>query len=313
MKIIRGLENFTSQYPNTVLTIGNFDGVHLGHQKILSTVLKRASDIKGTSMVMTFDPHPIKVLAPEKDLKLLMTFDEKIRLLEKSGIDVILCITFNKAFASLLPDEFIEHVLFEKIGAKDIIVGSNYSFGKNKRGTIDLLRRYGKKYDFTVKVVRSVKMNGMVVSSSTIRNLLMRGAVFETSKFLGRAYSVEGIVIKGKGRGKSLMNIPTANITTPVEITPREGVYAVRVGHKGNIYDGVANIGKNPTFGNGQTSYEVHILNFSGNIIGEKIRIYFIERIRSERCFPNVKNLEEQIRKDIEQAKHILRTKHTEL
>lgn len=313
MNIIRGLENFKLRYPNTILTIGNFDGLHLGHQKILSNVVKRAKEIKGTSMVMTFDPHPIKVLAPEKDLKLLMTFDEKVRLIEKVGIDILFCITFNREFANLLPDEFINRILFERIGAKEIIVGSNYTFGKNKKGTIELLRRRGKKYGFSVKVIRSVKMNGLVVSSSTIRNLLIRGAVLETSKFLGRAYSVEGTVIKGKGRGSRLMHIPTANITTPVEITPREGVYAVRVGLEGKIYEGVANIGKNPTFGNGQISYEVHILNFSRDILKEKIRIYFIDRIRSERCFPDVNSLEEQIRQDIEKAKYLLQTKHAKL
>ena len=306
MEIIRGLENLNKSYPNPVLTIGNYDGIHLGHQKILSMVLKRAEGIEGTSMVMSFDPHPVKVLAPERNIKLLTTPDEKARLLEAMGIDVLLCVRFNKEFSRILPDDFIHDVLVEKINVREIIVGTNYAFGKNKKGTIDLLRRRGEKYGFSVKAVRDVAVHGHIVSSSTIRSLLLKGAVSEVSNFLGRAYSIEGTVIKGKGRGQSILHIPTANISTPVEIAPKEGVYAVKVGLRGTIYDGVANIGKNPTFGNAEVSYEVHLFNFDGDLLSKSLKIYFIDRIRGERTFPNPGSLAEQIREDIAKAKELL-------
>lgn len=309
MEIIRGLENLNKSYPNPVLTIGNYDGIHLGHQKILSMVLKRTEGIEGTSMVMSFDPHPVKVLAPERNIKLLTTPEEKTRLIEAMGIDVLLCVRFNKEFSRILPDDFIHNVLVEKINVKEIIVGTNYAFGKNKKGTIDLLRRRGEKYGFRVKAVRDVTVHGHIVSSSTIRSLLLKGAVSEVSNFLGRAYSIEGTVIKGKGRGQSILHIPTANISTPVEIAPKEGVYAVKAGLRGTIYDGVANIGKNPTFGNTEVSYEVHLFNFDGDLLSKSLKIYFIDRIRGERTFPNPGSLAEQIREDITKAKELL-TKH---
>jgi riboflavin kinase/FMN adenylyltransferase len=306
MEIIRGLDTLNHVYPNTVMTIGNFDGVHLGHQKILSLVIHEARKLKGTPIVMTFDPHPMKVLAPERDVRLLMTFEEKARLMKKAGIRVLLSIPFTKEFANMPPDTFITNVLVNTIHAKEIIVGSQYAFGKNKKGTIDLLRRRGKKYGFAVHAVRQAKVHGHIVSSSSIRALLMKGAVKEVSLFLGRAYSIEGKVIRGKGRGQRILRIPTANISTPVEIAPKEGVYAVRIGWQGTTFEGVANIGKSPTFGNAEVSYEVHIFNFSGDLLGENLRIYFMDRIRAEQTFPDAESLEKQIRDDMRRAGEIL-------
>jgi riboflavin kinase/FMN adenylyltransferase len=313
LKIIKGIEALNNNYPHTILTIGNFDGVHLGHQKILLEVSKRAEEIKGTSMAMTFEPHPMKVLAPDREIRILTPFDEKAKLIANLGIDVLLCINFNRGFANLLPDEFIRDVLVKKIHVKEVVVGSNYTFGKNKKGTVDLLRRRGEKYGFRVKVMRHARINSDIVSSSKIRSLLSKGAVSEVSTFFGRAYSIEGRVIRGKGRGRSLLNIPTANITTPVEIAPKEGVYAVRVGFNNSVLEGVANIGKNPTFGNADVSYEVHLFNFSRDILGKVIRIYFIDRVRGERQFPDPSSLEKQIRNDIEYTKKILSTNHPKL
>lgn len=311
MDVIIGLEAFKKNYPETVLTIGNYDGVHLGHQKILAQVIQKAKEIQGTSIVMTFDPHPVKVLAPERDIRLLTTSEEKTRLIEAAGIDVLLFINFNREFAGMLPDDFVQTVLVEKLRVREIIVGTNYTFGKQKKGTIDLLRRRGEKYGFEVKAVRQVMVHGNIVSSSAIRSLLLKGAVAEAANYLGRPYSIEGKVIKGKGRGQSLLHVPTANITSPVEIAPREGVYAVRIGLKGKMYDGVANIGKNPTFGNQEVSYEVHIFNFSGNLLGRDLRMNFIDRIRGERAFPDVDKLVTQIRQDMDTAREILDTGKT--
>jgi len=313
MDIIRDIVSLKKSYPNTVLTIGNYDGVHLGHQKILSMVGKKAEEINGTSMVMTFDPHPVKVIAPEKNVKLLTTPEEKARLIAKMGIDVLLFITFTKEFSQIAPDDFISEILVKKLNIKEVIVGANYSFGKSKKGDIDLLRKRGKEFGFHATAVQDVMLHGNIVSTSSIRSLLLKGAVQDVITYLGRAYSILGTVIKGKGRGKSILNIPTANITSPVEIAPKEGVYAVRVGYKGSIYDGAANIGKNPTFGNTDVSYEVHLFGFSGDLIGESLRIYFIDRIRNERTFPDVATLEKQIRDDMDIAGKILIAKNTKL
>jgi len=304
---IKGLEALHKPFTNTVLTIGNFDSVHLGHKKIFQRVIRRAKELRGTSMVMTFDPHPVKILAPEKDVKLLTTTDEKERLIGATGLDVLLCVRFSQEFSHILPDEFIKDILVDRINVKEIIVGSQYVFGRNKRGTIDLLRKRGKKYGFAVSAVRKARVHGRIISSSLIRTLLLKGSVDEAAIYLGRAYSIEGKVIKGKGRGKRLLDTPTANITTPVEIAPKEGVYAVRVGIKGKMYKAVANIGKNPTFGNRDVSYEVHLLNFSGNLMGKRLRVYFIKRIRGEKTFRDITGLQWQIRTDIQEAQEILK------
>ncbi|HAM53395.1 MAG TPA: riboflavin biosynthesis protein RibF [Nitrospiraceae bacterium] len=309
MVVIRGLESLKKKYRDVVLTIGNFDGVHRGHQKIFRNVVERARALNGTAMAITFDPHPAHVLAPERGSRMLTTFDAKARLLDFFGIDIVLCINFTKEFASTAPDDFIRDVIRDKIAAREVIVGHNYAFGKGKEGSTDLLRRRGKKYGFVVKVVRYARSFGHIVSSSRIRSLLNKGRVCEASRLLGRPYMIEGHVIKGAGRGGSLLNVPTANIATKNELIPKEGVYAVKVGYKGRILDGAANIGRNPTFGNAQISYEIHIFDFSEDIRSEDIRVYFIDRIRDEETFPDISTLKEAIMGDISRARDILKTK----
>lgn len=316
MRIIRGLPN-RLDYPNPVVTIGNFDGVHIGHQKIFKKVIEKAKEIHGTPMAITFDPHPVRVLAPERGLKILTTFEDKANLISGTGIKVLICIGFSKEFAKTDPDEFIKDILVNKLAVKHVIVGHNYAFGKGKKGTTSLLRRRGKKYGFGVSVVRYAKVYDDIVSSSRIRSLLLRGRVCEASKMLGRAYHIEGTVIKGAGRGTSLLHTPTANITTPNELVPKEGVYAVKVSignrqeaigkrRECEVYDGVANIGKNPTFGDIPMSYEVHLFDFNKNLLGQQIKIHFIDRIRDEKKFSGIGELQEQIKKDIQKAKEIL-------
>lgn len=309
MRIIMGMPD-RLDYPNPVVTIGNFDGVHIGHQKIFRRVVEKAKEINGTPMAITFDPHPVRVLAPERGLKILTTFEDKANLILRAGIKVLICIGFSKEFAKTDPDEFIKDMLVNRLGVKWVTVGHNYAFGKGKKGTTLLLRRRGKKYGFGVSIVRYAKVYDDIVSSSRIRSLLLRGRVCEASKMLGRAYHIEGTVIKGAGRGTPLLHTPTANITTPNELVPKEGVYAVRVSIQNDVYDGVANIGKNPTFattfGNMPMSYEVHIFDFNQNLLGEKIKMHFIDRIRDEKKFSGIDELEEQIKKDIQKAKEIL-------
>ncbi len=304
-------------YPNPVVTIGNFDGVHLGHQKIFKRVVEKAEEIKGTPIAITFQPHPVRVISPERGLKMITNYEDKIGLISQTGIKVLICINFSKEFAHTNPDDFIKNVLVDKLGIKWIVVGHNYAFGKGKKGTPALLRRRGKKYGFGLNVVRYAKVYGDIVSSSRIRSLILRGRVCEASRMLGRAYHIDGNVIKGTGRGSTILNIPTANISALNELIPKEGVYAVRVSFKEQktnkgedilpvVYDGVMNIGKNPTFGDVSMSYEVHIFDFDKNILGERIRIHFIDRIREEKRFSNISMLEDNIRKDMEKAREIL-------
>jgi len=306
LKIIRGIENFRESLKDPVVTIGNFDGVHIGHQKIFRKVVESASGRGGTAVAITFDPHPVRLIAPERGVRMLTPFREKARLISRMGIDVLLCIDFNTEFARLKPDEFIKCVLVDTIGAVHVIVGHNYRFGRGKKGTTDLLRRRGRKYGFQVNIVRNVRKFNSVVSSSRLRSLILRGRVCEASYLLGRSYHIEGDVISGAGRGARILETPTANLTTPNELVPKDGVYVVKVKMGRKVYDGVANIGRNPTFGNNELSYETHLFGYRGNLLGKHLRIYFIDRLRDERVFSNAEELKAQIAKDIETARFIL-------
>ncbi len=323
MEIISDLARLLA-YKNPVVTIGNFDGVHLGHQKIFKEVVAKADEIGGTPIAITFQPHPVRVLAPERGLKMINTPEDKETLIGRVGIETLIRISFSRDFAHTDPDAFIQDILVDMIGAKWVIVGHSYSFGKGKRGTTSMLRVRGRKYGFRTHVVRYAKVHDDVVSSSRIRSLLLRGRVCEASSMLGRAYHISGTVIKGAGRGGPLLNTPTANITTPNELIPREGVYAVRVSFsRRNIDDvnggpfalsspsyevfaGVANIGSNPTFFETAMSYEVHIFGFNKNVTGENLRIHFIDRIREEKKFASVQELKHHIDNDIRRTKMIL-------
>lgn len=309
MVIIKEPGDLKDKKGDIILTIGNFDGVHLGHQKILKAVAECAHSLNMTSVAITFDPHPVRVLAPERGLRLITPFAEKVRLMGIYGIDIVLCIKFSRDFSNIKPDDFIRDVIIGKLGACEVIVGHNYAFGKGKKGTTELLRRRGKKHGFNVRVIRNARLFSDVVSSSRIRSLLLRGRVCEASWLLGRPYMIEGKVVKGAGRGNSLLNIPTANISTAYELVPKEGVYAVKIGLGDAIFDGVANIGRNPTFGENLMSYEAHIFDFSGDILNKDIRVYFIDRIRDERTFPDISALHDGIMKDIEFAREIMSAK----
>jgi riboflavin kinase/FMN adenylyltransferase len=309
MLIIRGLDAYQEKFRNVVLTIGNFDGVHIGHQKIFRKVVERARALRGTAMAVTFEPHPLKVIAPERGVRIMTPFPEKARLMQSYGIGVIVCIPFTREFANTTPDDFIRKVIVDTIGAREVIVGHSYAFGKGKKGSTGLLRRKSRRCGFTFRVIRYAKLHGEVVSSSRIRSLLSRGRVCEASWLLGRPYMIEGTVIPGAGRGGKILNIPTANIRTSRELIPREGVYVVKVGRGRELLNGAANIGRNPTFGENQMSFEVHLFDFSDDIVGEEIKVYFIDRIRDERKFPDSSSLHDQILRDIEHSREILKTK----
>jgi len=307
MKVINGLENVTQPFKNPVLTIGNFDGVHLGHQQLFKHVLKRAREINGEAIVMTFYPHPLKVLRPENSGPPVITcHNQKIRLIEQCGIDAVITVNFTKEFAQLSAREFVENILLKKIGLKVIVVGWDYQFGRNREGNIEFLKEEGKRLGFAVEVLDSIKVNGMIVSSTMVRKCVLEGDLKKAEKLLGRKYEIVGEVVKGRDRGGRLLGFPTANIRMDDKLCPQTGVYAVEVVVDGKVYGGAANIGYNPTFGDESLSLETHIFDFSGDLYGKEIVVRLVERLREEKKFSGPEELAKQISIDIEKAKKIL-------
>jgi len=308
MEIIKGIENLRRPLRNPVVTLGNFDGVHLGHQKIFQRVKEEALKRHGEGVVITFEPHPLKVLAPEKFLPLLAPFRKKMMLIEKSGIETVLCIEFSPAFSEMTPLEFIQNILVKKIKVKRVVIGYNYHFGKGQRGDAQTLKDAGKVYNFDVEVVEALKIGPTIVSSSKIRELIQHGEIEEASTLLGRDYPIIGKVVEGAKRGQTL-GFPTANMEISDELYPKAGVYAVEVEWHQQRFNGLANVGFNPTFhpekigGGKPISFEVYILDFNLEIYGEEIQVSFKRRIRDEIRFESTTQLIHQIQKDIQWAK----------
>ncbi len=307
MPLIRALEDLNRQYPRPVLTIGNFDGVHLGHQALFTLVKKRAADLDGTSMVMTFEPHPIRVLTKQNGPPLITLYDQKIDLIQQCGIDVVICLNFTPELAALEPEEFIRQVLVERIGVAELVIGYDYTFGRKARGNREMLMALGEQYGFQVHTVGPLPgPDGEVTSSTRIRDLVQQGEVEKVPPLLGRYYRIAGQVVRGRDRGGRLLGFPTANLRLVDELIPKTGVYAVRVTHEGQTYNGVANIGYNPTFGDVGLSVEVHCFDFSQSIYDQDIRVDFIARVRDEKKFSGPEDLARQIQKDCQLAKDVL-------
>ncbi len=307
MKIIDGVEKINKKHPYPVLTLGNFDGVHLGHKSIFNMVTERAKKKKGTSMVFTFEPHPLRVVAPDRAPSRLTPFKSKAALIKKYNIDVLVCANFTEDFAKIEAEDFVHDILWDAIGVKEVYIGANYLFGKGRKGSPELLKKLGNEYGFKVITIPEIKYNNITLSSSKVRSLIAKGKVDEAPLFLGRHYSVEGVVIEGAKRGKTLLNIPTANISTSNELLPKDGVYAVKVRLGRKVFGGAANIGFNPTFKQMKLSFEVHIFDFDEEIVGNDIKVDFIKRIRDEKKFPNVDALKEQMGNDIVEIKRVLK------
>ena len=309
MELIKHIDKIEKPYKNAVITIGNFDGVHLGHQALFHEVIEKAEAINGTSIVLTFEPHPVRVLKQNGNLSLITIYAQKIELIENSGVDVLICVPFTKEFATISAKEFVQDVLLKSIGMKAIVVGKDYTFGKNREGNIDLLKIYAKNLGFEVIVadwIHTSKNWPGRISSTRTRELIMEGKVDEAQKLLGRYYQIRGEVTTGRNRGGKLLGFPTANIIPENELCPKNGIYAVTVEYSGKIYQGVANIGFSPTFDDHIFSVEVHILDFNENIYGKKIRVNFVQRIRGEKKFSSISELSDQIKKDIVKARNIL-------
>ena len=305
MRILERLDALQqAAYPAPVLALGNFDGVHLGHQAIFRHVVSEATALGGTSMVFTFDPHPAQVLAPEKAPALLTTFTQKMRLLTGLGVAVGLRIPFTEAFARQQPLDFIHDVLCRQIGVRALVVGYDFRFGHRRAGTVALLQEHAAACGYTVTVVPAITVGEIIVSSSNVRQLLLQGEVAVAARLLGRFYAIEGVVVEGFRRGSSI-GFPTANVAAVNAIIPHPGVYAVRVEWAGQHYTGVANVGYNPTFGNDALSVEAHVFDFSEDLYGHTISVAFVEKIRDERKFASVAELTAQIACDAEQARTI--------
>jgi riboflavin kinase / FMN adenylyltransferase len=308
-------ENIISHFTcsNTVVTIGSFDGIHKGHQKIFAAVVKRATEIGGRAVAITFDPHPARVLMPERKLRLITSAADKEKIIFGTGINDIVNIDFSSEFAHTDAEEFVKEILVGLLNARWVIVGHNCRFGHNRKGNADFLKKMGGEYGFRVRVINFASLHGDVISSTRVRSAVSGGRVADAARMLGRAYHIDGTVIKGTGRGSALLNVPTANLETKNELIPKEGVYAVKVSLGGKVYDGAANIGRNPTFREAVMSYEIHILDFRRNLLGKSLRVHFLERIRDERRFASVEELGGQINKDLAMARRFAGKSRTTL
>jgi riboflavin kinase/FMN adenylyltransferase len=307
MKVVRGLEDIPREFRDAYVTIGNFDGVHLGHIPILKKIIEEAHGENRKALVITFDPHPKKVLHPDiKPFYLITTLEEKIQLLEEVGIDGVILLPFSLEFSKISAEAFVNQILWYTLHIRKIFVGHDYSFGKNKVGNVTFLANKGKKFGFGVEVFSAVKFGDETISSTRLRYAILNGNVKMAMRLLGRPYIISGTVIPGKSRGTAL-GIPTANIKPEKELIPAEGVYAVIVQLEDNRYRGVLNIGFNPTFSDNERSIEVYILDFSENIYGKSVKVFFIDRIRDEVKFDTPEQLVGQIKQDVEQALVILK------
>jgi len=305
MRIIRSLESIVGGYPYPVLTIGAFDGIHLGHQEIIGRVRERAREKKGTSMLFTFSDHPLKVMDPGSAPPLITPPEVKRAILRKMGLDLLIQVPFSREFSQKEPRAFIEEVLLERLGMREIWVGFDFVFGKDRQGDINLLQERGRQLGFSVEIVPPVRLQGKIVSSTFIRGLLKEGRVAEASGLLGRPYHVTGQVVKGSGRGRHL-GFPTANIGLPKDFLLPNGVYAGWAKVRGKTYPAAINVGTSPTFAPLERRIEAHLLAFQGNLYGMIIQIHFWEKVREERRFKNEEELARRIREDTDLIAQLL-------
>lgn len=305
MRIFRNVDEITEKLPSPVVTIGNFDGVHLGHREIFRRVKREAARLGGVSAVISFIPHPLKVLGLRKELRLISTYAEKELLIEASGIDYLLTIPFTAEFAAISAESFVRDVLVGRIGIRKLIIGNDYAFGRGREGDVAMLRRLGEELGFEVEALEQIACNGIIYSSTAVRRMIAEGNVRDVVRFIGRHFSVGGRVVHGRHRGKGL-GFPTANLETEKELIPKAGVYAVKVKIDDVIHDGACNIGDNPTFGNERETIEVFIFDFEGDIYGREVRVYFVDRVRDEQRFPDPEALREAIAGDVRRCREIL-------
>jgi riboflavin kinase/FMN adenylyltransferase len=299
MKVYTNIDDFKG-VKSPIVTTGTFDGVHLGHQKLISRLKDVAREENGETVLLTFSPHPRMVLFPDdNELKLLNSLPEKIELLEKYGVDHLIIYPFTKEFSRLTSIEFVRNILVNSIQTKRLVIGYNHHFGRNREGSFEHLKEYGPLYGFEVEEIPAKDIDHIQISSTKIRNALLIGDVKTATNYLGHEYTLTGTVVKGKQLGRTI-GYPTANllINDQYKLIPGDGVYAVKIKHNNNYYGGMLNIGNNPTVEGKGKSIEVNIFDFDKVIYGDEATIYFIERLRDEVKFKNLDDLKEQLAKD---------------
>lgn len=302
MKIFHGTENAEIQRP-TVLTLGVFDGLHLGHQKIMQTVVERAQNIGAAPTAITFEPHPRAVINPENAPPLLQTLDQRLGAFEVLGIKQAIIIRFDKDFAATDAEKFLRETIFERLQAREVYLGEGFAFGKGRAGNIELLRKLSKELNFYADEIAEINLRGTRISSSKIRELLREGYINLARRMLGRPYGIEGRVVQGFQRGRTI-GFPTANMQTTNRLVPKNGVYVTAALIEGAWRKSITNIGVRPTFeGQNEASIETYIFDFKGDLYGDVIRVRFLHRIRDEQKFEGLDQLKAQIAKDSERAR----------
>jgi riboflavin kinase/FMN adenylyltransferase len=282
------------------IALGVFDGVHLGHQKLIKLTVDKARKNDGISIIATFDPHPDIIINPESNVFLLTTLEERISLIKDTDVDVFLIIKFNKMMSKMSPEDFISKILVDSLQVKEIFVGFNYKFGFRGKGNPDILREYSKIYKFETHILEPIIANNTIISSTRIKDYIKSGEIGKAKKLLGHDITISGKVISGKGRGRKLLNFATANIEAPSDkILPVNGVYLVEIKIDNEKYYGLMNIGVKPTFKETERTIEVHIINFNKKIYNKKLVVNILQKIREEKYFSNTNLLKKQIENDI--------------
>jgi riboflavin kinase/FMN adenylyltransferase len=304
MQIIRDLSGF-ARPKFAVVALGNFDGVHTGHQAILRTAIERAREQGGVAFALTFDPLPMKVLAPHRAPRTILASEDKIELLRLSGIDGVIVLTFTLELSRLTPREFLRDYLLNRIGAKCVVVGHNVSFGHNREGDASVMRKLGAELNFDALVVGPVRIGNLDVSSTRIREAIAAGDMRTAERLLGRSHFLSGPVVHGRERGRTI-GFPTANVQSRTEALPPDGVYATRIILEDGGHASITNIGMRPTFGEPERTIEAHIFNFDRDIYDRNVKLEIVERIRPERKFESAQALAAQIASDLERARQIL-------
>lgn len=306
MEILRSIPELERLRGPLFLAIGVFDGVHRGHQAVISTSADHAAASNGTPVVMTFDPHPEKVLRPQAAPHLLSATEHKIALIRALGVEHLLIITFDKQFAATEPEDFVQKLIIHSKPLREICVGHEWSFGKNRRGNLDLLKKLGAKFNFDVVGIPPVKINGAVVSSTAIRQAIEKGDLAKAAEMLGREYTILGTVTRGDNLGKKI-GFPTANLSAHSEQFPPNGVYVAEARIDGELYRGVINLGIRPTVSSGKPErvLEIHLFDFNRDIYGHDVEVRFLKFLRSEKKFQDLDTLVQQIRQDVEQARQL--------
>lgn len=307
MELIRGLNNLRPEHAGCVLTIGKFDGVHRGHQAVLANVIEKAREMGLPSTVMVFEPQPEEVFSPTTAPARLTTLREKYTLLRDLGVDRLLCVRFNREFASQSADTFVHDLLADRLDVKFLVVGDDFRFGRGRLGDFEMLKQAGEQYGFDVVSTHSFRMDDCRISSTAIRDALARGEFVKATEMLGRPFTVRGRVVHGDKKGRTI-GFPTANVLLKRCQTPIHGVFAVTVNIDGQRFNGVANVGSRPTVSGHRTQLEVHIFEFSGSLYGQTITVSPVQKLRDEIRFASFDALKEQIQNDAQQARALFST-----